>query len=456
MTPPPTTRRRFLRAAGTLSVAAVAGCLSDSSDGSDGEEMPTATGVGDKIPYDVGVQHDLTAWNQYDSDWAAPKTAPEPGSYEAEILAENLEIPWDIAFAPNGELFVTERTGRVVTVEQNGYKTVSEPESVVDAEALPPGSEEDSWYVEGGEGGLLGIAVHPNYPDVPLVYTYFTTKSDDERINRVAAFDTSSDDSWTIVDNIPGDSYHNGGRLTFGPENYLWVTAGDGDPALDNPEAIADPGTLGGKILRLEPDGAAPQDNPDIGPDADPRVFTYGHRNPQGVAWFPDGTPIIAEHGPGGGDEVNVLRPGGNYGWPKARNSDGFESYKGTDYQRPVASASSWAPSGCLFYTGDSIPSLQGRLIVAGLISQQLIAFTITRDGSRLTTDHEHRHAADWMDNDYHAASTPLLSDELGRIRHVEQGPDGGLYATTSNRDGRAGDGFPTERDDKLVRIRPN
>jgi glucose/arabinose dehydrogenase len=461
MVPSSRTRRRFLQAVGALSLPAVSGCLSSVTDDSSqpDEQSPTETDLGVDIPYDVSVQHDVSSWDQHDPDWTAPETAPQPGGYEVETLAENLEIPWDIAFAPTGEMFVTERTGRVLTVEEGDYETVTEPDAVIDAEALPPGSEEDSWLVEGGEGGLLGIAVHPNYPDVPLVYTYFTTETDDGRINRVVAFDTSEDDqsesSWVIVDDIPGDTYHNGGRITFGPANYLWIAAGDGDPALDDPEAISDPGTLAGKILRVNPDGSVPADNPDIGEDADPRVFTYGHRNPQGLAWLPDGTPVITEHGPGGGDEVNVLRPGGNYGWPDARNSDGFEEYDGTDYQRPVAEASSWAPSGCVFYTGDSVPSLQGRLLVGGLISQQLNVFTIAQDTERLADGHETGHDADWMDEQYHAASTPLLSDELGRIRHVEQGPNGDLYAVTSNRDGRATGKFPTERDDKLVRIRP-
>jgi glucose/arabinose dehydrogenase len=462
----PFTRRRLLVTAGAT-LTAVAGCLSGSTDdssdtdGQDDTDTPGRNGTDSesRFPFDVTVDHDLSNWEQYDTDWSTPETAPEPDNYEFEVLAENLAIGWDMAFAPNGELFVTERTGRIVTVEEGQYEPVAEPDSVIDAEALPPGSEEDSWLIEGGEGGLLGIAVHPNYPDAPLVYTYFTTETDDGRENRVVAFDATADDpaqqSWPIVEGIPGDTYHNGGRITFGPANYLWIATGDGDPGLENPEQIADPGTLGGKILRVKPDGTAPDDNPDIGPDADPRVYTYGHRNPQGIAWLPDGTPVITEHGPGQGDEVNVLRAGENYGWPEVRNSGDFGEYAGTDYQRPVAEASAWAPSGAVFYTGDSVPSLQNRLLVGGLISQQLIAVTIARDPSRLSDDHDTRHDADWMDETYHAASTGLLADELGRIRHVEQGPDGDLYAVTSNRDGRAENGFPTDRDDVLVRLRP-
>lgn len=451
------TRRRLLQTVGGVSLTAVAGCLSDDSDDSSTPgDTPTPVDAAE-IPYDVAVDHDLSDWDQYDEEWSAPETAPGSG-FETEVLAENLEIPWDLAFAPSGELFVTERTGRILTVTEGDYKTVAAPEDIIDAEALEPGSEEDSWLVEGGEGGLLGIAVHPTYPDPPLVYTYFTVQADGERTNRVVAFDTSAEnpaeESWPIVEGIPGHTYHNGGRITFGPANYLWIATGDGDPAIDNPERIADPGVLGGKILRVEPDGTAPEDNPDIA-GGDPRVYTYGHRNPQGIVWLPDGTPVISEHGPGGGDEVNVLRAGENYGWPYARDGDDFESYEGTDYQPPVASASSWAPSGSLFYTGDAVPSLQGRMLVGGLISQQLNVVTIARDESRLADGHATHHDADWLDSEYYAASTPVLADALGRIRHVEQGPDGGLYAVTSNRDGRASGRFPTERDDVLVKITP-
>ena len=463
MTTGRSTRRRLLRATGALTLSTLAGCLSNLNEEDDAPSPtpdPTDDDASDRFPFDVTVDHETADWDRYDPDWEAPETAPGPGSYGFEVLAENLAIGWDLAFAPSGELFVTERTGRILTVNEGEYEPVAAPDSVVDAEALDPGSEEDSWYVTGGEGGLLGIAVHPNYPDVPLVYAYFTTEMDGERSNRVVAFDATAEDpteeSWPIVGGIPGDTYHNGGRITFGPANYLWIATGDGDPGIENPEKIADPGELGGKILRVNPDGTAPGDNPDIGEDADPRVFTYGHRNPQGISFLPDATPVITEHGPGGGDEVNVLRPGGNYGWPEARNSGEFDSYGGTGYQHPVADAPSWAPSGSCFYTCDSVPSLQNRLLVGGLISQRLLAVTIARDGSRLSADHGTVHDADWMDEAYHAASTGLLADELGRVRHVEQGPNGDLYAVTSNRDGRADSGFPADRDDVLVRLHPN
>lgn len=448
-----TTRRAYLaRSGAVLAGGLLAGCS--------GGNPPPGDSFGvdpDEVSYDLDVEHDLTAWEGYDPDWSPPTSPPEETGYTLDVLAENLEIPWDVAVAPTGELFITERTGRVLTFDSGAIEPVVDPADVIDAEAIEPGSEERSWLIEGGEGGLLGIAVHPGYPEPPIVYTYATTEGRRGRVNRVTAYDVSAEDpnreSWTIVDGIPGHTYHNGGRIAFGPANYLWIAAGDGDPAIEEPETIADPGTLGGTILRVEPDGSAPADNPDIGDGADPRVYTYGHRNPQGLAWLPDGTPVITEHGPGHGDEVNVLRPGANYGWPFVRNSGDFDDYAGTDYQRPVTDAPDWAPSGSVFYTGDDVPTLRNRLLVGGLISQRLLAVTVAEDERHEAPAFGHRHDEDWMDEEYHAASTGLFADELGRIRHVAQGLDGELLAITSNRDGRADGPFPTDRDDVLVRI---
>jgi glucose/arabinose dehydrogenase len=451
---PTLSRRDSLRTAGALGSGLLAGCAA----GVGALDVP-GTGQGsDELPAgsNESVAREPTEWSGYDPDWRVPSDRAPGEGYEVEVLVENLEIPWDMAFAPTGELFVTERTGRVLALDGGETRTVAEPDAVIDAKAVAPGTEEGSWVVEGGEGGLLGVAVHPAYPDPALVYTYFTTETEDGRTNRVVAFDAAAENaaaaSWTVVDEIPADTFHNGGRIEFGPENYLWVATGDADPALETPERTRDPGSLAGKILRVLPDGDPAEDNPDIAPGADPRVYTYGHRNPQGLAWLPDGTAVITEHGPGGGDEVNVLRAGADYGWPTARNGEGFTDYAETDFQAPVADAVSWAPSGAVFYTGDAVPALRNRLLFGGLISQQVVAVTLSA-GAPLSGDYDRHHDADWLDDDYRAAHDTLLEDRLGRVRHVAQGPEGDLYALTSNRDGRASGDFPTERDDVLVRI---
>jgi glucose/arabinose dehydrogenase len=442
-----TIRRRWLQCLGAVAgTAATAGCVGQIRGLLGGR--PDASDV--EIPYDTSVSHDGPGGTD---DWTAPD-GPPTGGYETETLAKRLEIPWDLAFAPNGELFLTERTGRLLRFDAGDVEPVTRPGGVIDAAAIEPGSDETPWKVEGGEGGLLGVAVHPEYPDPPLVYVYFTTDAGGSRENRVVAVDVrDGGDQWPVVTGIPADTYHNGGRITFGPENYLWIATGDGDPGLENPEAIADPGTLSGTVLRVEPDGTAPETNPDID-GGDPRIYTYGHRNPQGIDWLPDGTPVATEHGPSGGDEVNVLRAGENYGWPWARNTGEFDQYAETDYQPPVAEYDQWAPAGCCLYTGEAVPSLRNRLLVGGLISQQVVAVTLDPDGD-VASSHNRVHDADWTDDRFVAGTDPLLTDEYGRIRYVEQGPDGSLYLLTSNRDGRAGEGFPTERDDRLLRLRP-
>ncbi len=469
------TRRRYLQLGGCSIALAVGGCQSsddpqtEASPQATSTEQPGTTTAGTTTStatpdtrtiedYDVAVRHDETEWDAYNEDWTAPDDAVSVGSYTTETLVENLDIPWDMAFAPSGELFITERTGQIQRFEAGDATTIAEPGAVIDAGSVEPGSDEDSWLVPGGEGGLLGIAVHPTYPEPSLVYAYFTTDTDEGRRNRVAAFDVTADNvgdtAMTIVDDIPGGTFHDGGRIAFGPANYLWVTTGDSDPGLDNPQQVDDPGTLRGKVLRVEPDGSAPDSNPDIAAGADSRVYTYGHRNPQGITWLPDGTPVAFEHGPGSGDEVNILDAGADYGWPQARNSGEFTPYEEVDAHPPVADAGAWAPSGGVFYTGEEVPGLQNRLLVGGLISQQVVVVTLSRDGIP-TSDSQRVHDESWLDQSFEAASTGLFENELGRVRHLEQGPSGDLYALTSNRDGRATDGFPTERDDRLLRIRP-
>lgn len=456
-------RRRFLSTLATATgTAALAGCSGGSGGSGTATESPTRTAEptttdvdGMLLGYDVAIDHDTESWDGYDPDWEAPTTEPSP-SLTADPLVENLEIPWDLSFAADGTLFVTERVGRIRTFEDGELQTVAEPAEVVDAESVDPGTDESSWWVEGGEGGTLGIAAHPRYPDPPIVYAYYTylqNPDEDERRNRVVAYDMAaeapSETETTIVDGIPGGNIHNGGRLEFGPANYLWITTSEGGEGA----IAADRSSLGGKVLRVRPDGRPAPDNPDIG--GDPRIYTYGHRNPQSVVWLPDGTPATSEHGPAGHDEINRLEAGANYGWPTVRRPS--EYLEAPDVHRPMANTleETWAPSGAVFYTGDAVPSLQNRMLVGGLAGQRLIAATLTPAGAERPPVGDGRvFDGDHTDDAYTATAHSLLTDELGRIRHVEQGPNGELYVVTSNRDGRAGEGFPTERDDVLVRLR--
>lgn len=428
-------RRRFLAAAG---IAGLAGC---------GTTMGGEQTLFDR--YDLSVAHDSTA-----SDWTAPTTAP-PTELETTTLVENLEIPWDLSFAADGTLFITERVGRVLAFDGQEARPVVEPTDAIDAGAVEPGERHDSWWVEGGEGGTLGVAAHPNYPDPPIVYLYYSAETNDGKRNRLVAVDVDADDPsatvTTLVEGIPADAVHNGGRITFGPANYLWVTCGDAGEA----GKAQDPATLHGTVLRLTLTGEPAPDNPDLGSDADPRIYTYGHRNPQGIVFLPDGTPIVTEHGPGGRDEINRLVAGANYGWPDVRQRADYVGAE--DVHRPLANSGeppAWAPTGAVFYTGEAVPGLTNRLLVGGLYSQRLTIATLTPPGGDLPPVGDGMcHEGEWTDDAYTATTHPALQNELGRIRHVEQGPDGGLYLVTSNRDGRAKAPFPTEGDDVLVRL---
>ncbi|PSQ18208.1 glucose dehydrogenase [Halobacteriales archaeon QS_8_69_26] len=433
------TRRGVLA---TLCAATAAGCLG----------APQAT---DSDPPEVEEDVDI--------DWEPPMdTSPLAAEVTPTVLVENLEIPWDIAVAPTGELFVTERTGRVVRFAADDVSGVVEPENAIDAGSLEPGADDQPWWVEGGEGGTLGVAVHPEFPDESYVYVYYTVSVEGGKRNQVVRYDADAespgDTREIVVDGIPAAKIHNGGRISFGPDGDLWVLTGDAG----EPGRSGDPRSLGGKVLRVTPEGDPSPANPDL-EAGDPRVFTYGHRNPQGIVWLPDGTPVASEHGPAGRDEVNVLYPGGNYGWDEVRDGDEggeYGSYANHDEHVPpivnTGPGTSWAPSGALFYTGDAVPEWRNRMLVGGLFSQQLHVLTLTpnRGAYPLPSDgHGTRFDADWMDDSFAVADHTVLENELGRIRHVEQGPDGELYAVTSNRDGRATDGFPTERDDVLVRL---
>ncbi|MFC7203018.1 PQQ-dependent sugar dehydrogenase [Haloferax namakaokahaiae] len=437
-----------------LCLGSLSGCLSQATTNSLGQYVGANSPVTDEYDLSVGHAPVSTA-----TAWEVPTTAP-PTSLSVEPVVEGLEIPWDVTFAPNGDLFVSERPGRILHYRGSQLETAFETADVVEASPVAPGGE-GGWWAAGSEGGLMGIAVHPNYPDVPVVYAFYTYDAEDGTRNRLSCFDVSADDpaatETVLIDGILGANVHNGSRVAFGPENYLWVTIGD---AAEESNA-ADVTTVNGAVLRLEPDGSAPSDNPDFGPDADPRLYTVGHRNPQGITWLPDGTPLVTEHGPGGADEVNRLVAGGDYGWGTIDPTErGEVGYTDSTFERPLVNTgkTTWAPPGCVFYTG-SLTGLQNRLVIGGLRSQRLNVVTLAPRGETLPgTDSGTVFDAPWMDDEYVAVAHTLFEDELGRIRDVTQAPDGSLLVATSNRDGRTeieGESYPIQSDDRLLRVVP-
>jgi glucose/arabinose dehydrogenase len=270
-----------------------------------------------------------------------------------------------------------------------------------------------------GEGGLMGIALHPDFANNNQVYLYYTTN--DPSRNKVARFlltDTSLTLDKVIMDNIPSAIYHDGGQIAFGPDGMLYLTTGDAN----NPDAAQDKTSLAGKTLRITPEGGVPAGNP-----FGTVVWSYGHRNAQGLAWDDQGRLWQTEHGRSGAvtgfDELNLVEPGKNYGWPMI---EGTETQSGM--VTPVHSSSStvtWAPSGIAY--------VDGQVFFAGLRGQALYSADVNADGT--ITNFRQRFTADF-----------------GRLRGVVLGPDGFLYITTSNRDGR---GTVGATDDRIIRVAP-
>ncbi|MFC4437822.1 MULTISPECIES: PQQ-dependent sugar dehydrogenase [Natrialbaceae] len=386
-------------------------------------------------------------------DWEHPTGSPLEPSVEPEPLVTDLTVPWDLAFTPTDDLFVTEREGRLLRFETEAVlEAGGDPLDAADV------SDEDRRDLPGDHA--QGVAVHPSYPDPAFVYVYYGSSED----NRVGRFDATADDPLeTLEVLVEGMEGHHtiGGRIAFGPEDDLWITDGtsEEDPAQD-------PGRLGGTILRVGPDGEPSAANPDL-EDADPRVFTYGHRNPQGFAWLPDETPLCTDHGPTGRDEIQRLQPGANFGWPVVQGGPDDEEYESYDdhdaFEPPLVNTGpelTWAPGGCVFYEGDAIPAWRHRLLVASLQETHLTVVTLLpSDAEEPPLDGASRRYDDaWLDGAYTATTHRVLDDELGRIRHVTEAPNGDVLAVTSNHDGGPGlddgDSFPRDRDDVLVRLR--
>lgn len=310
-----------------------------------------------------------------------------------EVIAQDLDTPWAMDFLPDGSMIFTERGGKV-SILQN--KTVKEVGNVS--------------VTENQESGLLGIAVHPNFTQNRYVYLYYT-QNGVNKISRFTLNDTLGNEQ-VLLDNIPSSPIHNGGRLKFGPDGKLYATTGDAG----NSNIAQDTNSTGGKILRLNPDGSVPSDNP-----FGNYVYSYGHRDPQGIAWNPqNGTLYASEHGSVMNDEINIITKGANYGWP---NLEGNQTAAGYVTPLRVYTNFTLAPSGIAFH--------RNHLYVAGLRGNQLRDLNLSDDGQSILGE------------------TALLTN-LGRLRDVVE-HDGFLYICTSNKDGR---GIPQSGDDKIIRIK--
>jgi glucose/arabinose dehydrogenase len=332
----------------------------------------------------------------------AQAPARSRGGPRVKTLVEGLDVPWEIAFLPDGRALVTERPGRVRLLSRR-FELRDEPVAEVEVNDV-------------GEAGLLGVAVDPRFARNRFVYLYRTTSSGNE-VARYRLDGARLREQSTVARGIRAAANHDGGRIHFGPDGRLYFSAGDAG----EPDLAQEPGSLNGKILRLDPREYR-------GRGGRPEAFSLGHRNPQGFDWQPRTRRLVEdEHGPDGDDEVNVLRRGANYGWPLLRGGDSRGGF--------VAPAAFYpetiAPSGATFV---SLPRSEwtGDYLIACLAGEQIrrIGF----DGARVTRNEA------------------LFEGRFGRLRTVVEGPDGALYALTNNTDGR---GIPREGDDRLLRIVP-
>jgi glucose/arabinose dehydrogenase len=385
----------------------------------------------------------------------APALVTTPSAVLAlDTVASSLEVPWSLDFAPDGRVFVTERAGQVRVIEKN----VLRPDPWAE---LPVFAREEQIAPE---SGLMGIALAPNFASSGQVFLLGTfwkrsqaplSRTFDKVVRRVAGLFSpraaipyesrvyrltdrggQGVDATVVIDDLPANFYHAGGALAFGPDGHLYVSVGEAlASAFSN-----DPRTASGMILRYRADGSVPEDNPIPGSP----VYAIGLRNPQALAWYPARQQLITtEHGPSslphergraGQDELNLVTPGANYGWPAVAGRSGDARFVD-----PIVEWSpSIAPGGIAIYTGAYAP-WRGNAFVGGLRAQQLrrIVFdSAAATAGQLKVIQEE----------------VLLSQTVGRIRAVRMGPDGHLWITTSNRDGR---GVPSAQDDLVLRVRP-
>lgn len=346
-------------------------------------------------------------------------SAQSKTSFRIEKVIGGLQVPWSIVWAPDGRMIFTERPGRVWVVENGSLK----PQPLFVVPDVEPS----------GESGLMSIALHPQFSNNHLLYLSYAYGGDGVHV-RVVRYREAAEgfvDRKVIIEDIPAAQFHAGCRLKFGPDGKLYITTGDATRR-DLAQKLD---SLAGKTLRLNDDGSVPADNPFVGqPTARPEIWSYGHRNSQGMDWQP-GTDLMfqTEHGPsgfdgpGGGDEVNIVEKGKNYGWPLIHHKEsraGLES--------PLLEYTpSCAPASGMFYRGSAFPAFKGNFFFGCLRGEGIVRVVL--DGRRVVEQER-------------------LATNYGRIRDVAEGPDGMLYFSTSNRDGR---GTPTTDDDRILRFVP-
>lgn len=326
------------------------------------------------------------------------ETEEQTTSLQKETLANELHIPWSVQ--KHGDTtYISERGGTIVRLKDQRQQR--QPVSL------------DKNILHQGEGGLLGFVLHPNFENNQRAFVYHTYRENNQIGNRVVSIHKTTEgwkEQQTLLEGIPGSSIHNGGRMAIGPDNKLYVTTGDAG----TPERAQDKENLAGKILRLEFNGDIPKDNP----FPESYLYSYGHRNPQGLAWSEDGEIMFSsEHGSSAHDEINIIEPGKNYGWPVIQ---GDEQKDGMTQPLFHSGTNTWAPSGIAYR--------DPYLYVTGLRGSQLLRFHVDQQTHESVVSGEGR-----------------LRDIMIRQQH--------FYIITNNTDGR---GDPKKQDDRLIILQPS
>lgn len=342
----------------------------------------------------VSTSSTSTATGSTTNTSPSPTTSPTTSAATATI-AKDLDVPWGLAFLPDGSALVTLRDkGQLVQVRSGAAPTVL---------GAVRGVQPD------GEGGLLGVAVSPDFATDHSIFVYYSAASDN-RVVRLTFADGAATEPTVVLRGIPKAGNHNGGRLAFGPDGYLYVTTGDAGDS----DRSQDEKALGGKILRITKDGKAAPGNP----FGDSPVWSYGHRNVQGIAWAPDGRMFASEFGQNRWDELNLIRPGRNYGWPVVEGKAGRSGFTDPLVQWPTSDAS---PSG--------IAIAADAVWMTALRGESLWRIPLTSNGI--------------------GEPQRLLRGKYGRLRDAVAAPDGRLWVLTSN----TFRGTPGADDDRVVAL---
>ena len=340
--------------------------------------------------------------------------------FRVETVAVGLEVPWAFAWLPSGEMLVTERKGRVRMIVGSQLR----PQPVFVVPDVEPS----------GESGLMDISVHPEFAKNGFLYLAYAYNSDGKRVKvmRYKYVEGAFTEPKMIIENVPGSPNHAGMRARFGPDIKLYVTTGDSTDW----KLAQDNNSLAGKTLRLNDDGTVPRDNPFVGkPGYRPEIWSTGHRNAQGIAWQHGGPMFQTEHGPtgfegkgSGADEVNIVEKGKNYGWPEI-----WGKTTRAGMVPPLLEYSpACAPASAAFYYGTVFPDLNGSFLFGCLRGERIVRVQLS---GRTVLGQQN-----------------ILEGKVGRIREVAQGPEGFIYFSTSNRDGR---GRPSVDDDRIMRLVP-